>query len=53
MARRGSIPLLAATESMQNHVVGDSKSLATPINAELAEPAEITGVVLRVLRFLR
>jgi hypothetical protein len=28
-------------------------SLATTINAELAEPAEKTGSVLRVLRFLR
>jgi hypothetical protein len=28
-------------------------SLATAINAELAEPAEKTGFVLRVLRFLR
>ncbi|PYQ97141.1 MAG: hypothetical protein DMF97_14340, partial [Acidobacteria bacterium] len=27
--------------------------LATTINAELAEPAEKTGSVLRVLRFLR
>jgi hypothetical protein len=47
-------PRLALPVSkVQRHSAGDDSATATTINAEHAEPAEKTGFVLRVLRFLR
>jgi hypothetical protein len=45
--------LTLATTSVQSPTIHRTHVVATTINAELAEPAEKTGSVLRVLRFLR
>ena len=50
---RTKLPLALKHVSRRGLWVQSRSSLATTINAELAQPAEKCGLVLRVLRFLR